>query len=196
MSKRSNGEGTISKRSSDGSWIGQITLGYDEFGKAVRKACSAKTQAECKKKLDSLKKQFLTFKVKSVHVAKKSYFDYLLTDWIEEKKFVEQLEDSTIQTHISRINCYFKDFFKNIELQKIDSKLLSDFYAQLNSKNLSAEKMTGIKSRLHILRHTNITNLITNGTDIKNRAGHTRIETTMSYTHPSEELDRKVANIF
>ena len=59
--------------------------------------------------------------------------------------------------------------------------------------------LAGVKSSLHILRHTNITNLITNGTDIKtvkNRAGHTRIETTMSYTPPSEDLDRKAANIF
>lgn len=57
----------------------------------------------------------------------------------------------------------------------------------------------GVKSSLHILRHTNITNLITAGTDIKNvknRAGHTRIEPTMSYTHPSEEFDRQAANIF
>lgn len=137
MSKRSNGEGTISKRSSDGLWIGQISLGYDEFGKAVRKACSAKTQAECKKKLDKLKKQFAFVQNKSVD--KKSYVDYLLADWVNEKKFVEQLEESTIQTHISRINCYFKNFFQDIELQKIDSKLLSDFYAHLNLKNLSAE---------------------------------------------------------
>ena len=372
MSKRSNGEGTISKRKSDGLWIGQITLGYDEFGKAIRKTCSAKTQSECKKKLDKLKKQFALVQNKSAD--KKSYVDYLLTDWIEVKKNVEQLEDSTIQTHISRINCYFKNFFKDIELQKIDSKIISDFYAHLNLKNLSAEtvhkihaivnnsfklavrnglvnsnpaqgiklpkvhqqeknalsdsevekilqaaknycdsdkvqnknifplvklalvsglrrgelaaltwdnidfeqnkiyvthsvcelknkifikstktdasnrsmtiptlmmnilrehknnfatgefvfpsltdknkpqapsnicrvyrkilKMAGVKSSLHILRHTNITNLITNGIDIKtvkNRAGHTRIETTMSYTHPPEDLDRKAANIF
>ena len=59
--------------------------------------------------------------------------------------------------------------------------------------------LAGVKSSLHILRHTNITNLITNGVDIKtvkNRAGHTRIETTMSYTHPSEEFERQAANIF
>ena len=59
--------------------------------------------------------------------------------------------------------------------------------------------LAGVKSSLHILRHTNITNLITNGVDIKtvkNRAGHTRIETTMSYTPPSEEFDRQAANIF
>ena len=60
-------------------------------------------------------------------------------------------------------------------------------------------KMAGIKSSIHILRQTNITNLITNGTDIKtvkNRAGHTRVETTLSYTHPDEEFDKKAAEIF
>ena len=39
----------------------------------------------------------------------------------------------------------------------------------------------------------------TSGTDIKtvkNRAGHTRIETTMSYTHPLEEFDRQAADVF
>lgn len=372
--KRVNGEGTISKRSSDGRWIGQITLGFDDNGKAIRKACSAKSQAECKRKFDKLKKQFASIQGKTIATTKKSYVDYLLTDWINEKKSTEKLEESTIQTHISRINCYFLDFFRNIELQKIDSKLIAGFYAHLATKNLSAETIhkihaiinnsfkkavrdglvainptvgiklpkvhqkeksslsdaevkrilqaakdycnnpktknknifplinlalvsglrrgellaltwdnidfdtgkiyvtnsvcelkdkiiikttktdaskrsmiipafmldillehrknfaTGkfvfpssddkdkpqapsnicrvyrkilslaeVKSSLHILRHTNITNLITNGVDIKtvkNRAGHTRIETTMSYTHPSEEFDRQAANIF
>jgi len=372
--KRVNGEGTISKRSSDGRWIGQITIGFDESGKAIRKACSAKSQAECKRKLDKLKKQFAPIQGKPIAAIKKSYVNYLLTDWINEKRNVEQLEESTIQTHISRINCYFPDFFRDTELQKIDSKLIAGFYAQLSAKNLSAEtihkihaiinnsfkkavrdglvagnptvgiklpkvhqkekssltdaevkrilqaakdycnnpktknkniftlinlalvsglrrgellaltwdnidfktgkiyvtnsvcelkdkviikttktdaskrsmiipspmldillehrknfatgrfvfpssddkdkpqapsnicrvyrkilSLAGVKSSLHILRHTNITNLITAGTDIKtvkNRAGHTRIETTMSYTHPSEEFDRQAANIF
>ena len=372
--KRVNGEGTISKRSSDGRWIGQITIGYDDNGKAIRKACSAKSQAECKRKLDKLKNQFALIQGKPITNTKKSYVDYLLTDWIDEKKNVEQLEESTIQTHIGRINCYFPKFFRDIELQKIDSRLIANFYAYLATKNLSPEtihkihaiinnsfkkavrdglvvinpvvgiklpkvhqkeksslsdaevkrilqsakiycdnprtknkniftlinlalvsglrrgellaltwdnidfdtgkiyvtnsvcelkdrviikttktdaskrsmivtapmldillehrknfatgkyvfpssddkntfqapsnicrvyrkilSLAGIKSSLHILRHTNITNLITNGVDIKtvkNRAGHTRIETTMSYTHPSEEFDRQAANIF
>ena len=372
--KRVNGEGTISKRSSDGRWIGQITLGFDDNGKAIRKACSAKSQAECKRKLDKLKNQFAPIQGKSIATTKKSYVDYLLSDWINEKRNVEQLEESTIQTHISRINCYFPDFFRDTELQKIDSKLIAKFYAYLTTKNLSAETihkihaiinnsfkkafrdglvvanpalgiklpkvhlkeksslsdsevrlilqaakvycnnpktknvnifplinlalvsglrrgellaltwdnidfstgriyvtnsvcelkdkiiikttktdaskrsmiisasildilhehrknfatgrfvfpssddkdkpqapsnicrvyrkillLAGVKSSLHILRHTNITKMITAGTDIKtvkNRAGHTRIETTMSYTHPSEEFDRQAADIF
>ena len=136
--KRANGEGTISRRA-DGRWIGQITLGFDDNGKAIRKACSAKSQAECKRKLDKLKNQFAPIQGKPIAATKKSYVDYLLSDWINEKRDVEQLEESTIQTHISRINCYFPDFFRDIELQKIDSKLIAKFYAYLSAKNLSAE---------------------------------------------------------
>ena len=72
---------------------------------------------------------------------KKSYVDYLLTDWINEKRDVEQLEESTIQTHISRINYYFPDFFGDTELQKIDSKLIAGFYAQLSTKNFFVETL-------------------------------------------------------
>ena len=121
-----NGEGTLSKRSSDGRRIGQITLGFDDNGKAIRKACSAKSQAECKRKLDKLKKQFAP--IQGIATTKKSFVDYLLSDWINEKRDVEQLEEFTIQTHISRINCYFS-FFSDIELQKIDSRRVTDFYA-------------------------------------------------------------------
>ena len=84
-----NGEGTISKRSSDGRWIGQITIGYDDNGKAIRKACSAKSQVECKRKLDKLKKQFAPIQGKTIATTKNSYVNYLLSDWIDEKRDVE-----------------------------------------------------------------------------------------------------------
>ena len=108
--KRVNDEGTISKRA-DGRWIGQITRGFDNNGKAIRKACSAKSQAECKRKLDKLKKQFAVIQGKPIAATKKSYVEHLLTDWINEKKTTEKFEESTIQTHISRINCYFPRVF-------------------------------------------------------------------------------------
>ena len=141
--KRANGEGTISKRSSDGRYIGQITLGFDDSGKAVRKCCSAKTKAECKKKLDKLKKEYAAIQGKPVASQNQSFVDYLLNDWIREKRETERLEESTIQTHFSRIRCYFKSFFGNIDLQKVDSKLIANFYAQLN-KTISAETIRKI----------------------------------------------------
>ena len=90
----------------------------------------------------------------------------MLTDWIDEKKKVEQLEESTIQTHISRINCYFKDFFQDIELQKIDSKLLSDFYVHLNLKNLSAETV----HKIHAIVNNSFKLAVRNGLVTSNPA--------------------------
>ena len=51
MSKRQNGEGTIYQRS-DGLWIAEITLGYKEEGKRIKKHLSSKNLDELKKKLN------------------------------------------------------------------------------------------------------------------------------------------------
>ena len=52
--KRANGEGNIRKRK-DGRWEGRYTAGHDpETGTAIYKNVLAKTQKECKEKLDKL----------------------------------------------------------------------------------------------------------------------------------------------
>ncbi len=48
---RGNGEGLIYQRSSDGRWLGVLTLGYGPNGKLIRKTVSAKTRTEAAKKL-------------------------------------------------------------------------------------------------------------------------------------------------
>ena len=50
--KRANGEGSIRKKPS-GRWEGRYTQGIDPVtGRAIQKSVSAKTQAECKEKLN------------------------------------------------------------------------------------------------------------------------------------------------
>ena len=50
--KRANGEGSI-RRKPNGRWEGRYTLGIDPAtGRAIQKSVSAKTQAECKEKLN------------------------------------------------------------------------------------------------------------------------------------------------
>lgn len=139
--KRVNGEGTISQRKSDSRWIGQITVGYDK-GKAIRKSCSAKTKQECRAKLDKLKMEYygrsLTYR--KLENAKMPYVEYLRTCWLPEKRDVELLEQSTIETHMDRIKCYFDPFFQGTEIQDIDTPLIARFYAWL-SKKLSPESV-------------------------------------------------------
>ena len=50
--KRANGEGSIRKKP-NGRWEGRYTQGIDpSTGRAIQKSVSAKTQAECKEKLN------------------------------------------------------------------------------------------------------------------------------------------------
>jgi len=53
---RGNGEGSIYQRTSDGRWLGVVTLGQDGTGRVVRKAVSAKTRAEVVRKLKKLQR--------------------------------------------------------------------------------------------------------------------------------------------
>jgi len=57
-SSRGNGEGSIYQRSSDGRWIGALTIGYSSNGRLLRKTVSAKTRSEVVRKLKSLQRQF------------------------------------------------------------------------------------------------------------------------------------------
>ena len=54
---RGNGEGSIYQRSSDGRWLGVVTIGQDGTGRVVRKTVSAKTRAEVVRKLKTLQRQ-------------------------------------------------------------------------------------------------------------------------------------------
>ena len=57
-SSRANGEGSIYQRSSDGRWLGVLTLGYSSNGRLIRKTVPAKTMSEVVRKLKQLQRQF------------------------------------------------------------------------------------------------------------------------------------------
>ena len=54
--KRADGEGSIYQRV-DALWVGELMVGYRPDGKPDRRRVSAKTQMECRRKLDALKQQ-------------------------------------------------------------------------------------------------------------------------------------------
>ena len=55
--KRLNGEGSVYQRSSDGRWVGAVTVGFNEVGRPVRKTVSAKTAVAAREKLRSIQRQ-------------------------------------------------------------------------------------------------------------------------------------------
>ena len=56
--KRSNGEGTIYQRASDGRWLGVLQVGYSPSGRPIRKTVSAKTRNEVVQKFKDLQRTF------------------------------------------------------------------------------------------------------------------------------------------
>ena len=57
MAKRKYGEGSVFLRK-DGLWEVRIIIGYNESGNPKTKNVTAKTQAECKEKLQALKEKW------------------------------------------------------------------------------------------------------------------------------------------
>lgn len=78
--KRANGEGTINRRP-DGSWQGQISLGYSSEGKRSRPTVYGKTQKEVREKLDDLKRQSIHGSVADAKLT----VGVFLQQWLEEK---------------------------------------------------------------------------------------------------------------
>lgn len=54
--KRADGEGTIYRRK-DGLWVGDLMVGYKPDGRPDRRTVSAKTEGECRRKLQALRQQ-------------------------------------------------------------------------------------------------------------------------------------------
>jgi len=55
--RRSNHEGSIYQRKSDGLWIGVAHMGYDSLGKPLRKYVSSKKRTDVVKKLKNLRRK-------------------------------------------------------------------------------------------------------------------------------------------
>ena len=74
--KRANGEGNIRKRK-DGRWEGRYTAGVDpETGKPIAKSVLARTQRECKEKLQKAMEE-----LEKIDITKRR--DYTVGEWAQ-----------------------------------------------------------------------------------------------------------------
>ena len=74
--KRANGEGNIRKRK-DGRWEGRYTAGVDpETGKPIAKSVLARTQRECKEKLQKAMEE-----LEKIDITKRR--DYTVDEWAQ-----------------------------------------------------------------------------------------------------------------
>lgn len=92
MSRRAHGEGTITQRQ-DGTWMGQISIGYDDHGKRKRKTVYGKTQKEVRSKVDEVKQQIASGTFSDSKLTVHSYLEH----WLKEKE--RQVKPRTIELY-------------------------------------------------------------------------------------------------
>ena len=126
MAKRKYGEGSVFLRK-DGRWEGRIVVGYHDNGNPKTKNVTAKTQAECKEKLQALKEQCgrTTDRLKP---------DMPFGDWIDfwyQNFSKPKIRPTTQECYENRIYNHIIPEIGKIPLCKLTQNDLQQFYARL-----------------------------------------------------------------
>ncbi|HBO65708.1 MAG TPA: site-specific integrase [Clostridiales bacterium] len=126
MAKRKYGEGSIFLRK-DGRWEGRVVVGYKENGNPKTKSVTAKTQCECKEKLQALKEQCgrTTDRLKP---------DMPFGDWMDfwfQNFSKPKIRETTMECYENRIYNHIIPEIGKIPLCKLTQNDLQQFYARL-----------------------------------------------------------------
>ena len=126
MAKRKYGEGSVFLRK-DGRWEGSVVVGYKENGNPKTKSVTAKTQSECKEKLQELKEQCgrTTDRLKP---------DMPFGDWMDfwyQNFSKPKIRQTTMECYENRIYNHIIPEIGKIPLCKLTQNDLQQFYARL-----------------------------------------------------------------
>ncbi len=127
--KRANGEGSLRKRS-DGRWEGRYTAGRDPVtGKAIYKNVLAKTQKECKEKLDRAIEK--NGKVDVIRSGK-----YTVAEWVRlwfETYSKPSIREQTAYYYNNYIEKHIVPGIGDIKLDKLTTIQIQQFYNKLKT---------------------------------------------------------------
>ena len=144
MSKRANGEGSITFYSSRNCYRGQLTIGIDEKGKAKRKSFYGKTKKEVKEKMDNYKllNPIGAAAINEYTVA--TWFNYWL--WNIKKRDIKPTTfaryESVYRTHIEGSE------IANIPLYKLKLNNIQAYYNKLLDNGTPIATIKQINSKL------------------------------------------------
>ena len=127
--KRKGGDGTLRLRK-DGRWEGRVVVAYDEKGLPKTKNVTAKSKAECLKKLDKLKTECGI-------VTGKARADMPFGDWLDlwYKTYSKpSLRITTQLCYEDRIYLHIIPEIGKIPLNKLQQSDLQQFYANLKKR--------------------------------------------------------------
>ena len=122
--KRANGEGNIRKRK-DGRWEGRYTAGVDPVtGKPIAKNVLARTQRECKEKLQKAMEE-----LEKIDVTKRR--DYTVGEWAQlwyENYAKPSVRASTAAYYKNYIDQHIKPRIGDIKLTTLTTLQIQKFY--------------------------------------------------------------------
>ena len=110
--RRGRGEGTVSERT-DGRWIGQVTVGYDDQGKQLRKTVYGRSQEEALKKLLEIRSRLAT----GTFVDTKQTLAEYLDEWLVTKKHEVKLQ--TVEDYRYQLEHYVVPLIGKVNLEKL-----------------------------------------------------------------------------
>ncbi|MDQ3398787.1 MAG: site-specific integrase [Deinococcota bacterium] len=112
MGKRAHGEGTITQRK-DGTWMGQISVGYKPDGSRDRRTVYGKTQKDVRTKVDEIKQQLANGALSDTKLTVKAY----LEQWLKEAE--RQLKPRTVSDYRYDVEKYINPHVGRVRLDKL-----------------------------------------------------------------------------
>ena len=170
MAKRKHGEGSVFQRK-DGRWEGRVVVGYGDNGYPKTKSVTAKTQGECKEKLQALKEQCgrTTDRLKP---------DMPFGDWIDfwyQNFSKPKIRPTTQECYENRIYNHIIPEIGKIPLNKLSQNDLQQFYARLKKggrRRLTEFYGEGLSDRMvrscHTTCHTALEKAVSEGLITRN----------------------------
>ena len=165
MAKRKYGEGSVFLRK-DGRWEGRIIIGYNENGNPKTKNVTAKTQAECKEKLQALKEKWgrTNDRLKP---------DMPFGDWMDfwyQNFSKPKIRQTTQECYENRIYNHIIPEIGKIPMNKLTQNDLQQFYARLKKggrRRLTEFYGEGLSDRMvrscHTTCRTSLEKAVTEG---------------------------------
>jgi len=143
--KRQNGEGTI-YQTKTGLWRCEITLGYDENKKRIKKTISSRSLEELHKKINDLK--YLNDR-KLLAEPQNALIGEWLDFWLETYKR-PSVKPTTYDMYHNAVNTYLKPTFGHYKLDKLNTITIQKFINDIsqNGKNGTPLSQSSIKKIL------------------------------------------------
>lgn len=131
--RRANGEGSIYQRSSDGKWVGCITIGYDEKGNQKKKSVYGNSQTEAVKKLSEISGRI---KSNSYELIETKTFGELMLDWLLVFK-KSAVSPRTFEGIIRNFRLHIEPVIGNMKIYEVDTFVVQKVINKMIDENYS-----------------------------------------------------------